>query len=355
MVFVYFHGKNMSYYCHENSNVCLDGNFVDFWRVNIQLKIAVYNLKVKCAILKLIYAATRGGMRFNMAKAYIFYNPLAGNGGCKDNIKELEAMISDEAIYCDMTKGYGDVISTLSEGDYIIICGGDGTLNRFINETDGMEIKGDVLYFASGSGNDFAHDLGHGKGDKPYSIKEYLRDLPSVEVNGKSYRFLNGVGYGIDGYCCEVGDKMRAEKPGEKIDYSAIAIKGLLFHYKPKNAKVIVDGVEHSYKKVWIAPTMNGRFYGGGMMPTPDQQRLSDDKKVSLMMFHGSGALHTLIMFPSLFKGEHVKYKKHVEVLCGREITVEFDKPASLQIDGETILGVKKYTARVSVPAKVEA
>lgn len=290
-----------------------------------------------------------------MAKAYIFYNPLAGSGSCRETVQALESMISDEKMFCDMTEGYGRVISEFENDDYIIICGGDGTLNRFINETDGVEISNDILYFASGSGNDFAHDLGHAKGDKPYSIKEYLYNLPTVTVNGKSYKFLNGVGYGIDGYCCEEGDRLKVEKPGEKVDYTAIAIKGLLFHYKPTKAKVTVDGVEHTYKKVWIAPTMNGRFYGGGMMPTPDQQRLGEDKKLSVMLFHGSSALHTLIMFPSLFKGEHIKYKKHVEVLEGREITVEFDRPTPLQIDGETIVGVSSYTAKAYVPAKVEA
>lgn len=290
-----------------------------------------------------------------MAKAYVFYNPLAGNGGCLDSVKGIVEMIEDEIVLCDMTKGYSNVLDNLSCDDYLVICGGDGTLNRFINETDAENISNDILYFASGSGNDFAHDLGHGKADKPYSIKEYLCNLPSVTVKGKTYKFLNGVGFGIDGYCCEEGDKIRAEKPGEKVDYTAIAIKGLLFHYKPKNAKVTVDGVEHTYKKVWIAPTMNGRFYGGGMMPTPNQERLAEKKKVSTMLFYGSGKLHTLIMFPSLFKGEHVKHKKHVDILCGKEIKVEFDRPSPLQIDGETILDVTEYSVKVGVPAKVEA
>lgn len=290
-----------------------------------------------------------------MAKAYVFYNPLAGNGGCLDSVKGIVEMIEDEIVLCDMTDGYSNVLDNLSDDDYLVICGGDGTLNRFINETDAENISNDILYFASGSGNDFAHDLGHGKADKPYSIKEYLCNLPSVTVKGKTYKFLNGVGFGIDGYCCEEGDKIRAERPGEKVDYTAIAIKGLLFHYKPKNAKVTVDGVEHTYKKVWIAPTMNGRFYGGGMMPTPNQERLADEKKVSTMLFYGSGKLHTLMMFPSLFKGEHVKYTKHIDILCGKEIKVEFDRPSPLQIDGETILDVTEYSVKVGVPAKVEA
>ena len=288
-----------------------------------------------------------------MAKAYVFYNPLAANGACNETVKQVDDFIEDEKVYCDMTLGYGDVLSELGEDDYIVLCGGDGTLNRFINETDGMDIACDILYFASGSGNDFAYDLGHGKADKPYSIKKYLCDLPSVTVNGRTYKFINGVGYGIDGYCCEVGDKIRDEHPGQKVDYTSIAIKGLLFHYKPTSAKVTVDGVTRVYKKVWLTPTMHGRFYGGGMMPTPAQDRLGGDGQLSTMIFYGSGKIKTLMIFPSLFKGEHIKHTKHVDVLRGREITVEFDRPTALQIDGETVLGVTSYTAKQTVGAAV--
>ena len=42
-------------------------------------------------------------------------------------------------------------------------------------------------------------------------MTQYLRDLPTVTVNGKHWRFLNGIGYGIDGYCCEVGDALRGK------------------------------------------------------------------------------------------------------------------------------------------------
>ena len=90
---------------------------------------------------------------------------------------------------------------------------------------------------------------------------------------------------------------------------------------------------------------MNGRFYGGGMMPTPEQKRTSD--KLSTMVFHNSGKLKTLALFPSIFRGEHIKYKKHIEILTGNEITVDFDRPVALQIDGETILEVSSYTATI--------
>ncbi len=34
-------------------------------------------------------------------------------------------------------------------------------------------------------------------------MNAYLHNLPRVPVHGKTRLFLNGVGYGIDGYCCE--------------------------------------------------------------------------------------------------------------------------------------------------------
>lgn len=282
-----------------------------------------------------------------MATAYVLYNNKAGNGDALESVKTLEIIIDDEMKYIDVTKvsDYHIFLTGLEKDDYIILAGGDGTLNCFINNIDGIDFDNEVLYFPNGTGNDFAHDLGYSKGSNPFSITEYIRNLPKVTVKNKTYRFINGVGYGIDGYCCEVGDELK-KIPGKKVNYTSIAIKGLLFHYKPTSATVTVDGNTNTYKKVGIALTMNGRFYGGGMMPTPNQKRNSD--KLSTMIFRNSGKLKTLMIFLSLFKGEHIKHTKQVEVLTGNEITVEFDRPVALQIDGETILGVSSYAAAIS-------
>ena len=281
-----------------------------------------------------------------MTTAYILYNKKAGDSNSFESAKNLEVILREKVKFLDVTdiKNYDVFLAGLGEEDSIVLAGGDGTLNHFVNNIDGIECNHRILYFPNGTGNDFAHDLGHGKNSNPFPIDEYIKNLPKVRVKNKTYRFINGVGYGIDGYCCEVGDALK-KLPGKKVNYAAIAIKGLLFHYKPTNARVTVDGKTATYKKVWIAPTMNGRFYGGGMMPTPDQKRNSG--KLSAMIFHGSGKLKTLMIFPSLFKGEHVKHTKHVEILTGNEITVEFDRPVALQIDGETILGVSSYTAAI--------
>jgi diacylglycerol kinase family enzyme len=98
---------------------------------------------------------------------------------------------------------------------------------------------------------------------------------------------------------------------------------------------------------------MNGRFYGGGMMPCPAQDRLSEDGNVSGMLFHGTSKIGTLMIFPSLFKSEHIKHTKHVTVHTGKNITVRFDAPRPAQIDGETVTGVTEYTAEAGVTAIV--
>ena len=286
---------------------------------------------------------------------YVLFNPQAGNGSGAQQARALDARFPEETFsYTDMTtiSDYAAWLGTLPADASLIIAGGDGTLNRFLNDTNGMALPEQLYYFATGSGNDFLHDLGLEKGADPVPVTQYLRDLPTVTVNGKHWRFLNGIGYGIDGYCCEVGDKLRATTT-KPVNYTGIAIKGLLFHFHPANAEVIVDGVSHSYRKVWLAPTMNGRYYGGGMEVAPAQDRLNAAHEQSVVVMYGSGKLKTLIVFPSIFKGEHVKHTEMVEVLTGHEITVKFDRPCALQIDGETILGVTEYTVTSKVPAAV--
>lgn len=280
-----------------------------------------------------------------MSKYHVLYNPLSGNGRGQAQAMELkEKMKSDELQFHDVTKigAYPEFLATLPKEDKILITGGDGTLHKFVNDMDEAVKDWDIYYNATGSGNDFLTDLGKTKEDCPILVNEYIRDLPKVTINGKTTRFMNNVGFGIDGYCCEEGDKLRA-KSDKPINYTSIAIQGLLFKFKPANAVVIVDGVKHEYKKVWLAPTMKGRYYGGGMKITPNQNRLDADRKVSFATMYGSGKLKTLMVFPSIFKGEHVKHTEMVEIIEGHEIEVTFDRPIAAQIDGETIIGVTNY------------
>lgn len=275
---------------------------------------------------------------------YVLYNPMAGNGHGEEKAREIEKKVQGQKIeYRDVTRmDAADFLARLPMEETVVLAGGDGTLNHFINRYGSSVLNRPLYYFPAGSGNDFWNDVGQNSVDGMILLNDYLKNLPVVEVKGKKSWFLNGIGYGIDGYCCETGDQMRMQGK-ENVNYASIAIKGLLFHFKPASAMVTVDGVSHRYRHVWLAPTMNGRYYGGGMEVAPAQNRLNQNGTVSVVVLHCPSKLKTLMIFPSIFKGEHVKHTEMVEVISGKEITVAFDRPTALQIDGETVTGVTEY------------
>ena len=287
---------------------------------------------------------------------YILYNPLSAHGHGKTRAQNLKEILKGKdytATDIREITDYKSFFAGLRAEDSLIIAGGDGTLNRFVNKAHDYLPQNDIYYYAAGSGNDFYHDIADAP-NQMIRINQYLTNLPIVEVNGERHYFLNGIGYGIDGYCCEEGDKLAKTSEGP-VNYTSIAIKGLLFHYKPTNARVTVDGKTSTYQKVWLAPTMKGRYYGGGMMIAPAQDRLAEDNSVSSIVLCKSGKLKTLMSFPSIFKGEHIKHEDLCTIVKGHRVTVEFDRPTALQIDGETVLGVKTYTVIAGSEAQKEA
>ena len=280
-----------------------------------------------------------------MASVCVLYNPACCGGKGEEAARGTARFFpGDELIFRDIRgiRDYPAFFSALDPGMRVILCGGDGTLNRFINDTDGLRVAQPLFYQACGTGNDFLRDIKRTPDDGPVELAPYLKDLPYVTVGGRTLRFLNNVGFGIDGYCTEEGDRLRAAGK-TNINYAGIAIKGLLGAFKPVTATVTVDGKTETFRKAWLAPTMKGRFYGGGMMAAPAQDRLDPRETLSVVLFYGKGKLKTLMAFPSIFQGEHIKHSDMVRILTGREITVRFDRPCPLQIDGETVSGVTEY------------
>ncbi len=248
-------------------------------------------------------------------------------------------------------------VGAMTETDKLILCGGDGTLSRFAYALKDTEIRVPIYFSATGTGNDFLKDLrSAGITDDPILINPYLRDLPVVYINGRRHTFINGIGYGLDGWCCEVADGIRAkwEKKGKKskgVNYAAIAMSGVFGRYQPRGAEVTVDGQTRRYSHVWLAPTMNGRFYGGGFKMAPFQDRLNRERLVTSVVVHKCKGLRLLPILPAFFRGTQTKHTEYYEARQGHEITVRFDSPCALQIDGETVLGVTEYTVRSATAA----
>ena len=274
---------------------------------------------------------------------YILYNPKANNENNDLTIIHGAEQLEELGV-CKIDPIGLDIpefCKSLSASDRVLICGGDGTLHHFANNSYGVDFPCPVFALRSGTGNDFLTDIGQKDNGDLIDIRQYIKDLPLVEVNGEKRRFINGAGLGVDGAVCEGVEKFKAKTNKKKANYTAIALKQLGFEFKRPCATVTVDGVSYSYEKVWSVATMKGRFFGGGMMVAPGQDRESG--KVSVMAMHGGSKVKTVAVFTKIFKGEHVRHTEMVDIFEGNDILVEFTEPCPMQIDGEVVTGVKSY------------
>ena len=279
---------------------------------------------------------------------YVLFNKLANNG---EGEKWADALFTTLGVSeGDEYKKVGlvgldmkEFVSKLGADDVVYFVGGDGSLNRLANDLNGVEVPCPFYLISGGTGNDFMRDITENYPSEGYTdIREYIKNLPTVRINGKEERkFINGIGYGLDGVCCEIADQMKAAGK-KKVNYTALSIRLVLFKYNCPNATVTIDdGEEKRIDKVWLASAMNGRYYGGGMKEAPDQDRKGD--KLTFVSWSGSGRIKTLAAFPSIFKGEHVQKKDIVTVIPAKKIKVKFDSPRAMQVDGDTVLNVSEY------------
>ena len=292
------------------------------------------------------------------AKSFcVLYNPLSSTGKGEEKARRLINILGENArvefkslIDIEDKRAFLD---QLPADTIPVITGGDGTLSRFVNELKGNPTR-DIYYYPAGTGNDFLNDLGKTGDTEPFLLNPYITDLPKIHFNGETHTFINGVGYGIDGYVCEEGDRIR-RKTGKPINYTSTAVKGLLYAYKRTFATVTVDGKTMTFPYVWMTPTMLGRYFGGGMMCAPGQDRMNPEGTVSLMVMRCKSKIRTLLLFPSIFKGTHIRKTDIVSVFKGHEMYVKFDRPTALQIDGEVFSGITEYTVTTATAERRRA
>lgn len=271
---------------------------------------------------------------------YLLYNKLAGQV-TEDKVKEIVSKFSTIFPNMEVVDEEATPAKILNEKltdeDNVLLIGGDGTVNFFANVWHEVKIKGSWYVYSAGTGNDFLTDTQE-EGKDYVKLNEYMDNLPKVTANGITKYFVNNVGYGVDGDVCVIAEENK--KKGKKVDYAKISIQLLLFKFKKRKCTITVDGKKYEFKRTFIAATMNGRYYGGGMKSAPNQDRKGD--KVTVVVMTGRSRFCTLIRFTKIFTGQHVKYKT-VHLIEGKEIEVSYDKPCGLQYDGEVILNVSNY------------
>ena len=283
---------------------------------------------------------------------YILYNPLANGGNGGRGVDKVQAQFPGSELRDVTALEANSFLAGLTGEDRVILCGGDGTIHHLINDVadpEGLEVP--VYIWKFGTGNDFWRDVPRKQEKEMVLLNDCLKNLPVARVNGEDIRFLNNCSYGIDGRVCEMGEEKKRVKGG-KVSYVNLALKAIGYDYKCAGARVTVDGVTKEYEKVWLATAMNGKYLGGGMKLAPAQSRFDD--QFCCVVWHKTPRLLALPLFVSVFPGLHVRVKSMFDVHFGNEITVEFDRPCAMNLDGEVISGVASYTACKTPVSRLE-
>ncbi len=248
----------------------------------------------------------------------ILFNPLSGNG---NSIKSLNKYIKKYKVtdykVVDITTTKIDSVS-YKDSDCFVIIGGDGTIHTLCNEIKRLNISIRVFLYKAGSGNDFIRDF---KNDY-LEITNYIKNAP---ISNNHY-YLTGSGFGVDGLVCDNVNK------DTKSNYYRVALKTFK-SFKKFDLKLIVDNKEYNFKDVWFSTIMNGRCIGGGMILSPKSNRL--DNKVEVCVVHNLGLLKLITIFPSIFKGLHLRFKKNIFLTSGSHITMIASEKQVMQSDGE--------------------
>lgn len=212
--------------------------------------------------------------------------------------------------------------------DMIIVGGGDGTLNRVIDEVLKQELPLGILPL--GTANDLARTLG---------LPEDLRACADIIVRGGTKKidlgkandkhFFNVASLGVSGEVAKELNKDLKARFGV-LGY-AIGLWRAVAKRRVINGSIRCDGRSMKLRAIQIS-IGNGRFYGGGMTISADAD--IDDGKLDLVLVAPQTIWQLLRSLP-LFRWGHHDLNDNVRHLSCREIELSTRIALSVNTDGE--------------------
>ena len=267
----------------------------------------------------------------------VIYNPAAGRGRARRNVREIEEYLRSRGarVDCEPSTGPDDLVRISAESsragyDRVVVCGGDGTLNLAVREFD-LE-QGTLAVIPTGSGDDFAKVT-----NIPRNVRAACDNVLTGEVReydvaiANDLRYLGVAGLGFDS---EVADY--ANRNVKLLRGSAVylyAILRVLPKFTPRPVRIRTEnGVRD--EEIMFAAIGNTRQYGGGIRITPDA--LPDDGLLDVCIVHRTTRAQLLKTLPQAYSGAHVK-SPFVETTRGRTFAFESEQPMAVYADGEPL------------------
>lgn len=273
-----------------------------------------------------------------MHKLLFILNPTAGGGRAKSSRKIIEEAMEFHKIPYEIKETSAPLEATrlAEEGvDFfhaIIAVGGDGTVNEVAKGLINRQ-KGVLGIIPCGTGNDFARALGiepNIKSALDTVIKNRSKAIDIGKING--YSFLNIASVGFDTAVVIQNDKIK-KKIKSELSY-IVSLIITLFKYRRKKATLIIDDIIID-RNLMLLAVGNGVCYGGGLSILPMAK--IDDGYFHIAIVKDISNFKLLLLFPSIFKGQHLKYTKYVEIHKGKKVVYKNKEKMKINIDGEIV------------------
>lgn len=284
-------------------------------------------------------------------KHVFIINPAAGKGKSLELIPFIKECFKEkeEEVFIEVTKypGHATEIAGRYAGSgecRIYSIGGDGTVNEIVNGIAGTNSSLGVI--PTGSGNDFIRSY-----QKQVDIKSMIygtingekRCTDLAKVNDKYFINISSIGFDAN----VVYNAIKFKKvPGVTGSMAYLfSIIYTVFKHKICKIRVDIDGEKFELKAL-LAAIANGRFYGGGIIPTPDAKL--DDGLLDVCLVSEVTRLQILNLFPKYIKGLHGQLKQ-VRFFKARKVAIQSEDELCLNIDGEIVTA---YTINFEVLEK---
>ena len=219
----------------------------------------------------------------------------------------------------------------------LVVVGGDGSVNEVANGIAEQDVE--IAVIARGTGWDFI---------RTYDIPHKIEDAIDVALNGVAreidlgrvtYRswggvdevrwFANVASVGMSGAIAQrANDTSKAL--GGKISY-LWATLAVFARWKVSDVHVTVDDDVRSGRMHDVI-VANGRYFGGGMMITPEAS--SDDGLFDVLLLGDLTKRDLMATLPKTYRGAHLPHPK-AELLRGSTVTIDAPTPLPVELDGE--------------------
>lgn len=275
-----------------------------------------------------------------MNKLLFILNPVAGGGNARNLEPLIEEAMKDHNIEYDIvfTTKPKEAIKIAEDSFHhkVIAVGGDGTVNEVAKGLINRRF-GTLGIIPGGTGNDLSRSLGIPM-DPIKAIESIIEGKEKLIDIGMAngYPFLNIASFGFDAEVVKITEKIKSKIKG-KMAY-VLGVLFTLIRFKKREVSIQIDGKEYKEKLILLAAG-NGKYYGGGMKILPHSQ-LSDGY-LHLCLIKDINNLLMLLLFPTIFKGTHYKYKKYVSIYKSKEIKINSEENILFNLDGEIIYGGK--------------